>query len=128
MKQMLVKISTFTCITLLLAGCSRNYSEGERMGIITKFSHKGLIWKSWEGDLKVAPNIGNGGMVGQYEDFYFSVDNEKSINCITSTDSITEFMKEGVPVLLIYQETRGYNYFQNRGETQYFIKEIKRAK
>lgn len=115
-------------LTVSLFSCTNNYSEGERVGIITKFSNKGLMFKSWEGDLKVAPNISNGGMVGQYEDFYFSVDNDNIIKCETSADSINQFMKQGVAVILIYQQSRGMNWWGNRGDTQYFIKQVKRVK
>jgi hypothetical protein len=34
--------------TLALSACAPNYSEGSRLGVVTKLSHKGLIWKSWE--------------------------------------------------------------------------------
>lgn len=115
-------------MTMVIASCTNNYSEGERVGIITKFSHKGLMFKSWEGDLKIAPNIGNSGMVGQYEDFFFSIDNDNTIICSTSTDSINEYMKEGIPVVITYQEVAGRNWWSNRGATDYFIKEVKRAK
>lgn len=32
-------------------GCGEGYSEGERFGQLRKFSHKGLMMKSWEGEL-----------------------------------------------------------------------------
>lgn len=38
-------------MALLLGGCAPNYSEGERVGLVTKLSNKGLIWKSWEGSM-----------------------------------------------------------------------------
>lgn len=34
-----------------VTGCDRGYSEGDRTGTVTKFSHKGLAIKSWEGEL-----------------------------------------------------------------------------
>jgi len=45
-------------LALLLTACGRGYSEGERSGVIFKFSSKGLIWKSWEGEMNL------GGMRG----------------------------------------------------------------
>ena len=36
---------------LMLAACAPNYSEGDRVGVVTKLSKKGLIWKSWEGSM-----------------------------------------------------------------------------
>ncbi len=51
------------CSILLLALClvcggfpwwsDVTYSEGERVGVIVKFSHKGVIWKSWEGEMQL---------------------------------------------------------------------------
>lgn len=38
-------------MVLVLAGCGRGYSEGDRTGKLIKLSHKGLAWKSWEGEL-----------------------------------------------------------------------------
>jgi hypothetical protein len=38
-------------LSFTLAGCFPNYSDGERVGVITKISRKGIIWKSWEGSL-----------------------------------------------------------------------------
>lgn len=32
-------------------GCGQGYSDGERTGIVSKFSRKGLVYKSWEGEL-----------------------------------------------------------------------------
>lgn len=37
--------------TLILSACAPNYSEGTRIGVVTKLSYKGLFWKSWEGTL-----------------------------------------------------------------------------
>lgn len=40
-------------IAQVTGGVYNNYSDGERTGVITKISKKGLIWKSWEGDMLV---------------------------------------------------------------------------
>ena len=37
-------------IALLLAGCGE-YSDGVRIGTIQKFSYKGLVAKTWEGEM-----------------------------------------------------------------------------
>lgn len=34
-----------------LSGCVPKYSEGTRVGVITKLSYKGIFWKSWEGSI-----------------------------------------------------------------------------
>lgn len=122
------KIILILITIVALSSCTNNYSQGERVGIITKFSNKGLMCKSYEGDLKVAPNIANGGMVGQYEDFNFSIDNDNTVVCETSVDTINLYNKLGIPVVLTYQQTFGHNWFNNRGDTQYYVKSIKRTK
>lgn len=35
----------------LTGGYDHAYSTGERTGVVTKLSKKGIIWKSWEGEL-----------------------------------------------------------------------------
>lgn len=122
------KLLFIAIASLMLQACTQNFSQGERMGIITKFSQSGLMYKSWEGDLKVAPNIASGGMVGNYEDFYFSIDNDETIKCETAIDSINEYMKEGIPVIITYQQVKGKNWWDNRGTSNYFIRSVKRTK
>lgn len=46
-----LKVAAVAIVGATLAGCGENYSEGERHGVVTKFSHKGLAIKSWEGEL-----------------------------------------------------------------------------
>lgn len=111
---------------VVMSSCS-NYSDGERVGIITKFSNSGKVFKSYEGELKVAPNVANQGMIGQYETFKFSLDNDRAVECETPIDSIKVFAQKGIPVVVNYQQTAYLNWFDNRGDTQYFIKSIKRA-
>lgn len=47
MKKLAIAVVT----TLALSACGQNYSNGTRTGVVQKFSEKGLIWKSWEGEL-----------------------------------------------------------------------------
>ena len=128
MKKIIIAITMIFGMVVAFSSCTNNYSQGERVGIITKFSNKGLINKSWEGDLKIAPNIANGGMVGSYEDFLFSIDNDNTISCETSIDTINLYNKLGIPVVVTYQETFGKNWWSNRGDTDHFIRSVKRTK
>lgn len=117
------KIFIALLVAFTLASCS-NYSEGERVGIITKFSKSGAICKSYEGELKIAPNVATAGMVGQYETFHFSLDNDEYVECLTPTDSIEQYAREGIPVVVSYQEVWLLNWFGNRGNTDYFVKSV----
>ena len=111
-------------MSVLLSACS-NYSEGERIGVITKVSEKGMLWKSTEVEMKVAPGIANdAAMVGQYETISFSVDNDSTYVCITPIEDIKTYAKLGIPVTIHYMESKFLNWFNNRGDTNRFIMSV----
>jgi hypothetical protein len=100
-----------------MTSCTENYSNGERIGMLTKFSQKGLVWSSWEGTL----NTTQTGM-NSAAPFDFSVDNDVNDPTVIKTlDSAATF---GWKVKIKYHETFGKNWFSNRGETNYFINEV----
>jgi len=48
----------------VVRGCDPDYSEGERTGVVYKLSKKGLIFKSWEGEMNLGGAAqGEGGIV-----------------------------------------------------------------
>lgn len=49
------------------------YSEGNRTGLLQKFSHKGNIFKTYEGELVLSSIQSTGGVGIASEKFYFSV-------------------------------------------------------
>lgn len=100
---------------LTFASCTENYSNGERIGVITRFSEKGLIWKSWEGNL----NITQTGMNTSGEPFMFSVDNNNEDKELVS--KIDSAANKGWKVKVVYHECMGKNITGSRGETNYFI-------
>lgn len=103
--------------TLMLTSCSENYSNGERIGVVTQFSETGIFWKSWEGHLNVTQTGMNSSVP-----FDFSIDNDKSEpEVINLLDSAAQ---NGWKVKLIYHQTRGWNWFNNRGETNHFITKV----
>jgi hypothetical protein len=114
----LVVLSAIIAIALLIiAFATENYSEGERIGFLTKFSKKGRFWKSWEGELNLTQTGMNTSSL-----FEFSIDNDKEDpKLITMIDSAVSY---GWKVKLTYHETFGKNWFRNRGETDYFVKNI----
>ena len=111
------KLFVLAASVLALTSCTENYSNGERIGMITKFSEKGLVWSSWEGSL----NTTQTGM-NSAEPFDFSVDNDvNDPKVIAALDSAAN---EGWKVKIRYHEVAGKNWFNNRGETNYFVKEV----
>ena len=102
---------------LAFSSCSENYSNGERIGVITQFSNTGLFWKSWEGHLNVTQTGMNSSVP-----FDFSIDNDHpDEKVIKMLDSAAQF---GWKVKLIYHETAGKNIFNNRGETNHFVTKV----
>lgn len=81
-----------------LNGCGRNYSTGERSGVVWKFSNKGLIWKSWEGEMNLGGmSVGEGGVV---------VPNRWSFSCLDEAvaKTIADAQRSGKRVTLHYRQ------------------------
>ncbi|MEZ2446075.1 hypothetical protein AB6805_30375 [Chitinophaga sp. RCC_12] len=101
---------------LLMTSCSENYSNGERIGLITQFSQTGVLWKSWEGHLNLTQTGMNSSSAAPFD---FSIDNDHEdpllLRMIDSAATL------GWKVKLTYHETKGKNFFNNRGETNHFI-------
>jgi hypothetical protein len=90
-----------------LAALNISYSDGERAGILQKFSRKGWICKTHEGELAISYTPGMAPVL-----FYFSVRDEAVAAKIRDA--------QGKRVVLHYDEHRGVptDCF---GETQYYV-------
>jgi hypothetical protein len=100
-----------------LQSCSENYSNGERIGVITQFSKTGVFWKSYEGHLNVTQTGMNSSVP-----FDFSVDNDNEPAGVVKT--LDSAAQHGWKVKIIYHETFGKNWFSNRGETNHFVNKV----
>lgn len=87
------------------------YSAGERAGYVQKFSKKGWICKTWEGELALVSIPGT-----MTEKFFFTVRNDSIAGRINET--------VGKRVALSYQQHKGIptTCF---GETEYFVIGVK---
>ena len=110
-------IGVIAFIIFATVTATEDYSEGERIGFITKFSHKGRFWKSWEGELNLTQTGMNTSSL-----FDFSIDNDKESTYVISM--IDSAVNNGWKVKLTYHQTYFKNWLSNRGETDYFIKSI----
>jgi hypothetical protein len=87
------------------------YSEGYRAGELVKFSHKGVIFKTWEGELSQG--------VSEAQRFEFSVeDHEKEV--IKDLQDL-----QGQHVRLTYKER--FRTFVWLGDTKYFITKVEKT-
>lgn len=108
-KFLLILILAFT-----LGACSENFSNGDRIGFVTKFSESGIIWKSYEGELNLTQTGMNSSSL-----WWFSLDNDQeNVRLIADIQNAAEF---GYKVKLTYHETFGWNWFKNRGTQDYFV-------
>lgn len=116
MKNFSFSLLLLACMTVFTS-CTENYSNGERIGMVTQFSEKGWIYDSWEGHLNVT-QTGMNSSTG----FDFSIDNDVNDPVVIAT--IDSAANLGWKVKLVYHETRNLNWFNNRGDTNHFIKQV----
>jgi hypothetical protein len=77
---LLVVIVVTLCAAYLMIVLNWSYSKGERIGYVQKFSQKGWLCKTWEGELQMLPVPG-----AVPEKFLFSVREKTVISKINST-------------------------------------------
>lgn len=111
--SMVVVLLLFVAYTWAVLNWS--YSSGERAGYVQKFSHKGWLCKTWEGEMAL---ISMPGTVA--EKFYFTVHDP------AVAAEINRIIPLGKPVALNYEQHIGIpsSCF---GDTQYFIQSVKSA-
>jgi hypothetical protein len=104
-----------------IGGCS--VSDGSRVGTITKFSHKGVVWKTYEGELNcggLKNSLGSDGkssMVSNLWEFSVAKDNKEII------DKIQSAMDKNIPVKLTYHQY--FVVMPWTADTDYLITEVK---
>ena len=93
------------------AALTWSYSKGERAGYVQKFSKKGWICKTWEGELAIVSIPGT-----MAEKFSFTVRNDSIAKLVNQT--------MGKRVALVYHQHMGIptSCF---GETQYYVVDVK---
>lgn len=94
------------CTGYVMIALNWSYSKGERVGYIQKFSEKGWLCKTWEGELQMLPVPG-----ALPEKFLFSVRDKAVIDRLNSS--------MGKKVSLTYEQHKGIptTCF---GESEYF--------
>lgn len=107
----LLGVIVAAALVYLLVALNWSYSEGERVGYVQKFSHKGWVCKTWEGELAMFPVVAM-----QAEKFFFTVRDA------TVAQKLNQGM--GKKVALRYEEHRGVptSCF---GETPYWVVDVR---
>jgi hypothetical protein len=91
------------------------YSDGYRAGLLQKFSRKGALFKTYEGELILSSVSGNNSTVIASEKFFFSV----------STDSLAARLDtlQGRSVILHYRQKNSPVFW--RGDSPYIVDGVK---
>jgi hypothetical protein len=116
----IILISLVSLVLLSMSSCKERFSDGERVGTVTKFSKAGVIWDSWDGML----NITQTGMNSSGDPFEFSFDNDRSDQGAL-IDTMIVAQREGWKIKIKYHQVWGAkNVCNNRGESDYFVDSI----
>ena len=115
------KIVMYAVVALVLfclgyfAFANYTYSEGSRSGLLLKFSKKGYVFKTWEGELNLGGiTQGEGAMLNNL--WTFSVSDSEA-------ETITDLQQyEGKRIRLSYKEKM--RHFPWQGETNYFVYKV----
>jgi hypothetical protein len=94
------------------------YSDGYRAGLLQKFSRKGTIFKTYEGELvlsSVSGTSGNNSAVIASEKFYFSV---RSDSLAMQLDTL-----QGMSVIVHYRQKNAPLFW--RGDSPYLVDGVK---
>ena len=94
------------------------YSDGYRAGLLQKFSHKGTIIKTYEGEMVLSSVTSNANVVLASEKFNFSV---TSKNLAQQLDTI-----QGQMVIVHYQQKNGVLFWH--GDSEYLVDSVKQIR
>ncbi len=92
------------------------YSNGYRAGLLQKFSHKGNIIKTYEGEMILSSVTSNSNVALASEKFYFSVINT---NLAQQLDTI-----QGRMVIVHYKQKNRVLFWH--GDSEYLVDSVKR--
>ena len=95
------------------------FSEGDRIGLLRKFSHKGYVFKTWEGELQISavmvPNDGTTSVAGG-NIWAFSVNDPAVVAEIQKAEVAGKRVKLG------YREQLEVIFW--RGDTKYLVNSV----
>jgi len=123
--RLLKRIIVIVCLILIAAGAYYyfgTYSDGVRSGVVVKISHKGYVFKTWEGQLNLLTfgAVRSQNMIS--ESFDFSVGSSQD-EVIRELEAVS---LSGERVSLFYEER--FAAFPWRGDTRYFVVRVERTK
>jgi hypothetical protein len=91
------------------------YSDGYRFGLLQKFSHKGSIFKTYEGEMILSSVSSSRDVAIASEKFLFTLTNK---SLVRQFDTI-----QGEMVIVHYKQKNGNVFW--RGDSQYLVDSVK---
>ena len=91
------------------------YSSGNRYGLLQKFSHKGNLFKTYEGEMILSSVRSNNNVPLSSEKFFFSVADKNVANQLMNM--------QGKYITVHYKEKKGSLAW--RGDTNYIVDSVK---
>jgi hypothetical protein len=91
------------------------YSEGSRVGLLQKFSRKGLVFKTYEGEMILSSVTGGNNVVIASEKFLFSVTDKDLAVCLDSL--------QGRDVVVYYKQKKKALIW--KGDTPYYVDSVR---
>ena len=91
------------------------YSEGYRAGLLQKFSHKGTIFKTYEGEIILSSVSGRNDVVIASEKFFFSVTDSRlaqALDTLQGRNVIVHYVQKNAPLIW-------------KGDTPYYVDSVK---
>ena len=101
--------------TLLYWKYFYTYSEGYRAGLLQKFSHKGTIFKTYEGEMILSSVAGRADVVIASEKFLFSVTDKKlagRLDTLQGRNVIVHYVQKNAALIW-------------RGDTPYYVDSVR---
>lgn len=92
-----------------------NYSDGYRAGLLQKFSRKGNVFKTYEGEMILSSIRSNQNIAIASEKFLFSVGDEEIAKKVEQL--------QGQSIIVHYREKNGVLPW--RGETKYLVDSVR---
>jgi hypothetical protein len=120
LKVLLVALALFICFMLFIYYAS--YSSGVRSGVVIKLSERGMVFKTWEGQVNLQS-------FGALDDKGNAMNEVFSFSVEGGNDSLVKQLEDvslsGERVNLHYVER--YAKLPWRGETKYFVNRVERS-
>jgi hypothetical protein len=115
----IVKWITFIVLVVLAAFIYwkyfYTYSEGYRAGLLQKFSSKGTVFKTYEGEMILSSVSSTKDVALASEKFYFTLINKELVRSFD--------MLQGKNIIVHYKQKNGAMFF--RGDSEYLVDSVR---